>query len=357
MDYKCGFTHCDFSDEYQESQWKTESESPGITVRTSPVIESTFPARECICSWNIISGFNGWSEIFLRANIDGEWTNWYRMGVWASSDSYVSRFSIKGQDDNKGSVSTDTLILKKDAASFQIKIRLCEIQTGGMPLLKRASLSWSSLKPPSLSNIKSPSLKKIELKDVPSHSQMEYKDGGNSWCSPTSLSMVIEYWRKTGADRETLVREAVSGTYDPVYKGNGNWSFNAAWAGSLGFNAYVKRFNSLKELEPLLEAGIPLVLSISWNNDMGRPLDNSPVKSSSGHLTLLKGFDGRGNALMNEPASPSNETVQRKYSCDQLQARWLEASGGVCFMVYPQNKKIDLDSNPEESTIILTRHS
>jgi hypothetical protein len=340
MDYKCGFKFFDLNKGDDSSRWSEETLSPGIITKTSPVITTDFPARECICSWNVVSGFNGWTEIFLRARILDKWTTWYRMGVWSPVGSFVSRFSIEGQNDENGSVATDTLLLKQDADAFQISFRLCETRTGGMPLLKRASLSWNSRKPASFTDLKVPGLQKIVIENVPCHSQMEYKDGGNSWCSPTSVSMVIEYWLKTKTDREILVREAVSGTYDPVYKGNGNWSFNAAWAGSKGFTALVRRFSCLEELIPLLKAQIPVVMSVSWNNEMDRVLDNSPVSSSNGHLTVLRGFDGEGNALMNEPASPCDKEVQRKYPCHQLQQRWLEASGGVCYLIFPQDQNV-----------------
>lgn len=332
--YSCGFQY------YDSYQWTVESESPGIEVRTGPVTPSSFPARECVASWNIISGYNGWSEIFLRARLSGgAWTVWYRMGVWAAESAYIKRFSISGQEDDKGKVATDTLVLSEDADAFQLKIRLCEARKGGLPTLRGAALTWSSPRLTDYNAFSSDPGEAAEVKGLPAHSQIVYRDGGGSWCSPTSLSMVIRYWRQSSVSSETAVREAVGGTYDPVYGGNGNWSFNTAWAGSLGYKAYVRRVSSLKELLPYIKAGIPLILSVSWDRDKDRPMDNGPMNSTKGHLTVLRGFDGRGNALMHEPASPSDEEVPRSYLCEQLQSRWLEASGGTCYIVLPSDKE------------------
>lgn len=328
-DYQTGFTYFD------KKSWSEESDSPGIITTTSPVAESPFPAKECVASWNIISGHNGWSEIFLRAKVSQGWTTWYRMGLWAAEGAYFKRFSLSSQDDEHAKVETDVLSLKEEASAFQMRIRLSETRKGGLPSLQGAALTWSSQKLENPSEVPSHINSFIDIENMPAHSQLEYKDGGNSWCSPTSLSMVIQHWRDNPVLPEAAVREAVRGTYDPLYGGNGNWSFNAAWAGSMGYRAYVRRFTSLKDLLPYLEKNIPIILSVSWNKEKERPMDNGPMKSTNGHLTVLKGFDGKGNALMHEPASPCNDEVPREYRCDQLQARWLEASGGTAYIVMP----------------------
>jgi hypothetical protein len=132
----------------------------------------------------------------------------------------------------------------------------------------------------------------------------------------------------------------VAGTYDAVYKGNGNWAFNTAYAASEGFDACVARFPSLASLEPWLAVGVPVALSVSWNNDEGRIFSGAPVSSSSGHLTLLVGFDGEGDPIMHEPASPADEYVHRTYRRAELEERWLSASGGACYLIYPQGHSV-----------------
>jgi len=334
MNYTTGFVW------FGSSDWTMVEEAPGIMVATAPERECSFPARQCVPSWNIISGHNGWSEVFLRARLtDGTWTVWYRMGLWASEPAYMQRFSLSGQENDHGKVDTDVLTLKKDAEAFQMKIRLCETMVGGLPTLRGAALTWSSEREKSWNALSSETGEAVEVENLPAHSQKVYKDGGGTWCSPTSLSMVIQKWRQSPVLPEAAVREAVRGTFDPIYGGNGNWSFNAAWAGSMGYRAYVRRFTRLRDLRPYLEAGIPVILSVSWDKKKDRPLDNSPINSTDGHLIVLKGFDGKGNALIHEPASPTNEEVPRSYPCEHLQPRWMESSGGTAYIVFPADRE------------------
>jgi hypothetical protein len=151
--------------------------------------------------------------------------------------------------------------------------------------------------------------------------------------------MVMACWRvRRGEplpDEEGFVRRTVAGTWDSVFEGHGNWSFNAAWAGAEGFVASVRRFPSLAAVEPWIAAGWPVIMSVSWNEGKGRPLSGAPMTSSSGHLTTLVGFDASGDPVMNEPASPDDASVRRVYRRAELEARWLEASGGATYLVGP----------------------
>ena len=69
---------------------------------------------------------------------------------------------------------------------------------------------------------------------VPERSQMVYPNGGPVWCSPTSTSMVMAYWsEKLGEPAlNRPVPEVAAAVYDVVYRGNGNWPFNTAYAGA-----------------------------------------------------------------------------------------------------------------------------
>ncbi len=319
--------------------WETVESGINKTVIMSHEVASPFPLRECIPSWNLICGLHGWGEIFLRGKNSRGWTEWYPMGIWASGDGPVTRSSFKGMEDDRGVVKTDTLCFKEDIDVLQMKLILSEIRRGGQPLFKGAALTWSGEKPGvtgGFPDLPKENLPRVSVDSLPAHSQMIYSDGGNGWCSPTSVSMVLGYWRGRAVCPEAAVREAVGGVYDPVYGGTGNWSFNAAWAGSLGYRASLCRFARFSQAVPFLEAGIPLVLSIAFDREKDRPLEGAPMESTAGHLTVLRGFDGRGRALMHEPAALTNEEVPRTYDGAELEKRWLESSGGLCYIIYPE---------------------
>ena len=127
------------------------------------------------------------------------------------------------------------------------------------------------------------------------------------------------------------VQAAVNGVYDRIYKGHGNWPFNTAYAATFGYESYVARFTSLAKAEEYVAAGVPVIMSIAWGKG---DLTNSGVDSTNGHLLVLVGFDAAGNPIVNDPASPTNETVQRTYLRSEFEPLWLQASGGTVYLIY-----------------------
>ena len=51
---------------------------------------------------------------------------------------------------------------------------------------------------------------------------------------------------------------------------------------------------------------------------------------------MIVGFDAAGNPIVNDPAASTNEDVQRTYDRAELEAVWLQASGGTVYLIYPQ---------------------
>lgn len=165
---------------------------------------------------------------------------------------------------------------------------------------------------------------------------MIYPEGGQVWCSPTSLSMVLEYWaRKTdkpGLDQP--VPTVARGTYDYEYGGTGNWPFNTAYAASFGLEASVNRFSSLGQVERWVAKGVPVVASVEWSRGQ---LDGAPIPASQGHLMVIRGFDKTGRyVIVNDPAASSNAGVRRVYDRQQFADAWMRGSGGIAYIVYPK---------------------
>lgn len=311
---------------------------------TSPETPTDFPFAAAVPSWNASLPAGTWLETLVRVRAGGSWTSWRSLGVWAPDDSTIRRHSVSGQDDGAARVATDTLEPSTPADAYQARVRLFAAlgpdgapRRAAMPELRALSIAYSDPRPSAVSSrVSAPGSRGLTIGGVPCCSQMRYPDGGRAWCSPTSVSMVLGYWRCDDGPCEKRVRDVVAGVYDRVYDGHGNWSFNVAYAGSLvGMEAYVARFSGLERLEPWIAAGVPIVLSLSWDNDGGRPLSAAPVPRSSGHLTTLVGFDREGDAVMNEPAAPSDDAVRRVYVRRELEARWLSASGGTAYVIFP----------------------
>ncbi|MFC6663216.1 peptidase C39 family protein [Deinococcus multiflagellatus] len=163
---------------------------------------------------------------------------------------------------------------------------------------------------------------------IPRLSQMVYPNGGPVWCSPTSVSMLLGFWK-----RPVRVPDAAKATYDATYEGFGNWPFNTACAATQGLQAFVTRMGSLRDAEAYLQGGVPLALSLRLK---AGELPGAPLSWSDGHLLVLIGFDAQGNPVVNDPAAQSDADVQRTYPRATFERLWLNHAGGLAYMMAPR---------------------
>jgi hypothetical protein len=288
-----------------------------------------------IPSWNARTPPGTWLRMQMRVRSGGNWTRWWDVGVWAKGTAAIKRHSVKGQRAGDWRVLTDTLqsIGHVFADAYQYRLTLRSKRKGRTPSVRAIYVTASD----SYRNGKvlvgaNESLWGKDL-SVPARSQMIYPNGGEVWCSPTSLSMVMAYWaNKTGVrslDQE--VPTVARGTYDYVYRGTGNWPFNTAYAASYGLKASVNRFSSLGQVERWIAKGAPVIASISWGRG---ELTHAPIPASSGHLLVIRGFTEAGDVIVNDPAASSNSGVRRVYQRDEFRRSWFESgSGGVAYLV------------------------
>ena len=301
----------------------------------SPVTTTSFGFTEAIASWNADTPAGTWIETWIRAQIAGRWTKWYSLGVWASGETHVRRHSVRLQGDTDGFVAVDTLVLNGKKAppadAYQTKLQLFTAN-GAAPSVRFFSVAISTAAQEPSTLQPSSGVARNTLLAVPEHSQMVYPDGGNVWCSPTSTSMVLAFWNGNSGTIESRVRSTVTGVYDWIYDGHGNWPFNTAFAATEGMEASVARFTSMNDVEDWVAAGVPVVFSWAWKKG---EVTGSAVSSSDGHLAVIVGFDGSGNPIVNDPAAPTNEDVQRTYNRAELETVWLRASGGTVYLIHP----------------------
>lgn len=281
---------------------------------TGPVVEGG-PFNRAIPSWN---GTGTGIEVEVRAALPGGWTPWFTSGPWAPSG---ERHSVKGQAaPGLGRFDTDTLRLERSARAWQMRIT-CREAT-----VKRAWVAAyhaDHVVPDS----PHPTARGVDL-PVPLRSQMVYPNGGNVWCSPTSLSMVMAYY---GVD-ESIPDQVVPGVYDSVYNGHGNWSFNVAHAGARGFIAWVDRFAGFNDLEREIAAGCPVIASVKYDTSW---LPNAPLSTPSGHLLVVRGITLGGDIIVNDPATPDDAGVRLVYERQLFRRAWLDR-GGIVYRIRPE---------------------
>ena len=154
--------------------------------------------------------------------------------------------------------------------------------------------------------------------------------GERGWCAPASLAMLL---RAHGID--VLLGDVVRGVFDGSYNGTGNWTFNIAYAGTHGLTGAVAYLAGLANVEACIAAGLPLALSIAWSESA---LPGAPLPHSSGHVLVVRGFDARGDVIVNDPAQPA---VRHVYERAAFARAWLD-HGGVALLVAPAERSDDL---------------
>ncbi|WP_405757870.1 peptidase C39 family protein [Streptomyces sp. NBC_01420] len=333
---------------------------------TSPVHRSSVPATEVIASWNADTPAGTWIQTELSGRYsDGTETPWYVMGRWAAGDGDIRRTSVDDQSDGKSSIWTDTFSVDDAASGLRLlsyRLRLTLYRTPGTrltPTVWRVGAMASDIPDRFTVPASTPGL--VRELAVPRYSQNvhvgqypEYDNGGEAWCSPTSSQMIIEYWgrRPSAADlawvepgiQDPQVCHAARYTYDNQYEGCGNWPFNAAYAATYrDMSSAVTRLGSLRDVETLVRAGIPVITSQSF---LKEELTGAGY-GTSGHLMTVIGFTADGDVIANDPASPDDDAVRHVYKRHEWETIWLRTkrydangnvksgTGGVCYVYWP----------------------
>jgi len=295
------------------------------------------PFTTAVTSWNVNTPGGSWIETQLRARIGSRWTNWYEMGHWSKEESGGHRHSVKSRADADGQVDTDTLTLKTAAGAWQARVYFHPGARGEVPTLTLfAVTTGEDTVPPPSASIKS--AWGVDI-DVPERTQRvdESPDalggGGDAWCSPTSVSMVMAYWaaRTNHPKWDVDVPSTAAGTYDPVYKGCGNWPFNVAFASEHGLTGWVERLSGMSDLEHYVALGVPLIASIRVKTG---ELDGSPYKNTDGHLLVVRGFTKDGNVIANDPYGLPGH-IRIIYKRTQFEHVWMGGSKGIVYVIAP----------------------
>ena len=279
----------------------------------------------------------------------GRWSRPLDLGEWASGATDIRRHGARGGDEagsDAWRVETDT-VRRVDpgtyADAYRYELDLVSTDPAVSPAVREVSVVVSDSSRHGADPGRSRTVAGARGRDlpVPARSQMLFPRGGEAWCSPTSLSMVMAYWgRETGESAlDRFVPEVADGVYDHVYEGWGNWPFNTAYAASHGLRARVGRLAALAEAEGWIASGVPLVASVAWDNGKtGQGLTGAPLGRSDGHLLVIRGFTRSGDVIVNDPAARDDAGVPRVYDHGEFSRAWLRnrgSSGGIVYLVQP----------------------
>jgi hypothetical protein len=315
---------------------------------TSPWKTPGFSFTNLIASWTATTPGDSWLRFAVRGRTaSGAVTSWDTLADWAMGDKHVRRTSYGSQPDDGTILDVDTW-KTGGLASYQLRVWLMRrTGTTTTPVVDLVA-GMTSRVPATAGGTSRPGPGSGRVLPVPRYSQMIHKGefprwggGGEAWCSPTSTSMVLGYYGKLpkpsayswvpSSYADPWVDFAARSTYDHAYDGTGNWPFNTAYAGPRAGKAFVTRLRNLREAGRFIEAGIPLVVSVAFGPG---ELSGSPISASNGHLIVIAGFTRAGNVVVNDPAAATNRGVRRTYDRGQFERAWLNASGGMAYVIH-----------------------
>jgi hypothetical protein len=322
---------------YESSRWTSAWVPPGQ------------PFTELIPSWSVRTPRGAWVQVLVRVRDTGGRVSSYKdLGRWTKSDKSFKRTSAGSQADALVRVATDTVRAQSGVrlTDYRLRLRLMRLPGRTGPTVRSVS-TVVSLLPASLPATSKPLSSTPVSLAVPGYSQMihrgqdpEYGGGGEAWCSPTSLAMVLGYYRRlpsasayawvNDAYADPWVNHVARLTYDYGYRGTGNWPFNTAVGAGRVADAFVTRLTDLRMAERFLRSGIPLVVSIRFASGQ---LSGAPISSTAGHLVVLAGLTSTGDPVGLDPAAGHASTVRHVYDRAQFERAWLSGSGGTAYVL------------------------
>lgn len=303
----------------------------GTNLLGDAVLESVpfLPAAgwdELVVSWN--AGTNLALTIEAQAGYtNGVVSRWYSLGTWSADGPRSSPAAFKDDD---GVVDTDVLRLARPAAGARVRFTL----NGPRSSLKLVTLACVNRQ--AVGPSRTPDRQAWgKVLEVPVRSQAEFPEGVNKWCSPTSTSMLMEFWAKESgrADWNLPVPDVAAAVFDPGWGGTGNWPFNAAFAGSRpGMLSCVSRFNDLTDLERWVGSGLPVAASVSYALLKG----GAQPTRGDGHLVVVRGFTSQGEVAINDPGVRRSR-VQRTVPRADFERAWTHSLRTV-YLVWPEGR-------------------
>ena len=270
--------------------------------------------KQMLASWNSDST-GGTVEISVSVLLDdGSYTDWFSWGVWSAIKGLSGSASTKNEH---GKVGIDILDLNEECQGV-VRYRIDIKQTKDhSPIVYNVTLAADTEE--SLLSAPADTYKKL---DVPYKRQTDVPEIGGQICSATSLSMILLYLGEQGLE----VEDVAWGVRDYGAKKFGNWAYNVAYAGELGYNAYIDYFD-IDAIKWAVHMGYPLACSIRVKAGQ-LTKSGYPNYTTNGHLLCVVGYEmknGQGWLLINDPAHPEVKAI--------LESEFVNIYRGVSYIV------------------------
>lgn len=286
---------------------------------SKPIAIHTF--EQLVLSWNIKDLDKATLTFRVAVGKDDAWSREFVMGSWKKNHP----MSAATQEDSFARVHLDTLFNKDTSHDAIILKILIRPNQDDMFKIKNLSVTTKRNTNPLLYNENVLIEKELA---VPPVNQLSVPQIGNLICSPTSMTMVMNYYGYQY--RPENVASWVKDYSANIY---GNWTFTASFAGHEHLFSRVEYIDDINTIVNYIKNDIPVVLSITTQTkeDLPGSLSGYPA----GHLIVLTGFtyqDGVWYGIINDPAFYYDEDVRQLYPMDLL----LLAFKGYTYIVSEQ---------------------
>ena len=277
------------------------------------------PFSELILSWNAFRPQKGKFSFWVSVK-HSYWSRWYKLAEWGHNfqQTFVNtrNFFVKAKH-----VRIELKKWKR-ANAFRIKVKA---ENGAE--LKNLKALFVCLSNPNnfhMENVSDISYPSICIKGVPKQSQktLNHSRAGD-FCSPTSLSMIINYFYKKNSyvDLKSYVVDFAKKVHDDSYLDiYGNWLLNVAQAfdssaGNVFFK--VERLKNFSELYSCLKKRIPVAVSVRGY------LRGGAKAYDRGHFIVIVGWDNKRKAVLCiDPAFLGKKRTLRAYGIKDFLQVW-----------------------------------
>ncbi len=304
---------------------------------TSPEYVTDFPFTQVLPSWNMNVQAESGVKFFIRSRDmkSGDWSPWLYIGSWGKT-SPNDKQDIQFKH---GKIDIDFLVLKRPADAYQMRavFQSYDVDGASNPSMRKFVMIYSGAIEDESKRAELARPIKIEgnwarTLDVPFFTQADAPPALKPQiCSPTSVTMVMQ----SLGDDGTMVDNALA-IYDPEYSIFGNWGRAVAYAGQLGFDAYLDRIRTWDQVKAYIAQGQPLIASIRFESGT---FPSNVMDSTKGHLVVIRGLTKDGDAVMNDSASKTRgEGII--YRSEELARAWIR-HGGVAYIIRPMKVKTE----------------
>jgi hypothetical protein len=268
---------------------------------------------ECVGSYSAISSKTETCELKVRLKVNNKWSKYFTYGEFG----FGLQNACYGQNDTYVTMSEDEIKTTSSyqATAFQLQIVLKRSkvsETGPIVSLIALTIFYNVEDfTVDITNIR----KEVKY-DVPELYQHIVPNIGGIICSVTSSTMLVMH-KGYSFDFTTQYPHQYMAPLLKDYGNNvyGNWSYNCIGIGSLGFNSYVKKFQSYEEIMYHLNYVGPISASIR-----GTFKTDAKTYTTGGHLIVLTGYKIEGSKIYFYVNDPNIYGVSTRTTLENLKA-------------------------------------